>query len=46
LAGLCDIFQTFEDFKSVKDKQAHIQAVRRVLDEDETAQGKLEKTAM
>ncbi len=33
-----NLFQTFEDFESVKDKQADIEAVRQVLDEDEAAQ--------
>jgi hypothetical protein len=30
--GLVDIFQTFEDLESVKDKQADIKAVRKLLD--------------
>jgi hypothetical protein len=32
--GIVNLFQTFEDLESVKDKQADTQAVRRVLDED------------
>jgi len=36
--GIVNLFQTFEDFESVKDKQADIEAVRQVLDEDEAAQ--------
>lgn len=31
--GLCNLFQTFEDLDSVKDKQADTQAVRQLLDE-------------
>ena len=30
--GLVDIFQTFEGLESVKDKQADIKAVRKLLD--------------
>jgi hypothetical protein len=29
-----NLFQTFEDLESVKDKQADIQAVRQIIDED------------
>jgi hypothetical protein len=32
--GLYNLFQTFKDFASVKDKQANIRAVRYVFDED------------
>jgi hypothetical protein len=32
--GIVNLFQTFEDLESVKDKQADIQAVRQVIDED------------
>ena len=35
--GIVNLFQTFEDLESVKDKQADIQAVRQVLDEDGAA---------
>jgi hypothetical protein len=31
--GLYNLFQTFEDLESVKDKQSDIQAVRQLLDE-------------
>jgi len=34
-----NLFQTFEDLESVKDKEANIQAVRQVLDEDEAENG-------
>jgi hypothetical protein len=33
--GIVNLFQTFDDLESVKDKQADIQAVRQLLDEDE-----------
>ena len=36
--GIVNLFQTFKDLESVKDKQADIQAVRQVLDEDQSAQ--------
>jgi hypothetical protein len=36
--GIVNLFQTFEDLESVKDKQADIQAVRQVFDEDDAAQ--------
>ena len=32
--GIANLFQTFEDLESVKDKWANIQAVRQVLDEE------------
>lgn len=41
--GIVNLFQTFEDLESVKDKQADIQAVREVLDEsaaDNSAEAK------
>jgi len=34
--GIVNLFQTFVDLESVRDKQADIEAVRQVLDEDET----------
>lgn len=34
--GIVNMFQTFEDLESVKDKQADIKAVRQLLDEDKT----------
>ena len=38
--GLVNLFQTFEDLESVKDNQADTQAVRQLVDEDETTRGK------
>jgi len=35
---IVNLFQTFEDLESVKDKQADIQAVRQVIDEDTSAE--------
>jgi hypothetical protein len=32
--GIVYLFQTFDDLESVKDKQADIEAVRQLLDED------------
>lgn len=32
---IVNLFQTFDDLESVKDKQADIQAVRQVLDEED-----------
>lgn len=37
--GIVNLFQTFEDLDSVKDKQAETEAVRQVLDEDEAENG-------
>jgi len=36
--SIVNLFQTFEDLESVKDKQADIQAVRQVIDEDTSAE--------
>jgi hypothetical protein len=36
--GLVNLFQTFEDLESVKDKQADAQAARQLLDEAVAAQ--------
>jgi hypothetical protein len=33
--GIVNLFQTFEDLESVKDKQADIEAARQMLDESE-----------
>jgi len=41
--GIVNLFQTFEDLESVKDKQADIQAVRQVLDEDQAAKSDTEE---
>jgi hypothetical protein len=38
--GLVDIFQTFEDLESVKDKQADIKAVRKLLDGEKPKESK------
>jgi hypothetical protein len=38
LAGEGDMFQTFADRESVKDKPADMQAVRQVLNENQPAQ--------
>jgi hypothetical protein len=37
--GLCNLFQIFEELESVKDKEADIQVVREVLDEESTDNG-------
>lgn len=39
--GIVNLFQTFEDLESVKDKQADTQAVRQVLDEEDGAEVRL-----
>ena len=36
--GIVNLFQTLEDLESVKDKEADIQAVRQVIDEDVSAE--------
>ena len=41
--GIVNLFQTFEDLESVKVKQADIQAVRQVLDEDQAAESDSEE---
>lgn len=41
--GIVNLFQTFEDLESVKDKQADTQAVRQLLDEDDNGQDKSEE---
>jgi hypothetical protein len=41
--GLKNLFQTFEDLDSVKDKQVDTQAIRQLLDEDEDGQDKSEE---
>lgn len=37
--GIVNLFQTFVDLESVKDKEADIKAVRQVLDADEAGNG-------
>mgnify|MGYP001583131018 CR=1 FL=1 len=36
--GIVNLFQTFEDLESVKDKEADIKAVREVIHEDTSAE--------
>ncbi len=36
--GIKNLFQTFEDLESVKDKKADIKAVRQVIDENEVSE--------
>jgi hypothetical protein len=36
--GIVNLFQTFDDLESVKDKEADVQAVRQVIDEDVSAE--------
>jgi hypothetical protein len=32
--GIADVFQTFENLESVKDKQADVKAIRKLLDSE------------